>query len=489
MAASIVSSVDAGVYDAKTFTLKNGLTFYLIENHRIPVVAHMVVYKVGSADDPRGKSGLAHYMEHMMFKGPKGSASEKIMADVQKVGGAINASTGYDMTHYYEIVPKDNLEHVMKLEADRMKALEALPEQAAPELKVVLEEENMRMGNNPIMQFLQVMNAAFYKHHPYGTMPIGWRSEIETYTPEDVVELHKRWYSPENAIIVLSGDLTLSEAKDLANKYYGHIPGKNIKPRVRVKEPKLTSIINVTHYSDKVTQPYVLVMLPVPSYDPKNPQISNAIEMVTDILSNGANGILYRKLVEDLRVATSFSIGYDAYSLDDTNLQIVAQAAPGVDIEKLKQVMHKELQAVIEKGISQELLDKFKVQTLSGLDYIKDSLLAGAGHLISPLVKGVPLEQIENWPDLVKDLKLEDVNRSLKQYFGHKYYVQGVLLPEKKPVMQEVSVSDYKGLTDNKGETKASEIDTSVAGKLELPTKSPSKPLTKSKSKVTQKQK
>lgn len=420
------------LYNAQTFTLKNGLSVYLIENHRTPVVSHMVVYRVGSCEDPRGKTGLAHFMEHMMFKGPKGSDPERLMGDAQKVGGSVNASTNFDVTSYYEIVPKEHLEHFMKLEASRMRDLPVRLEDANPEIQVVLEEENMRMGNSPMMQFFRSVRGAYYRYHPYGKMPIGWRNEIENYTPEDVKNFHKNHYGPDNAFLILSGDLILAEAKILVEKYYGEIPSRDIPARKRLQEPPLKSVIHVTKFSDRVSEPFIYIMSSAPTYDVANPVPSQAIDIAAYALSNGATGILYRRLVEELKVANSFSISYDGETLDSSALVILASAAKGVTHLELEKKVREELAKIIETGLSEKQLEGFKIQVLSKLDYMKDSLLGGATDLIDPLIKGIPLEQIETWPDALKALKLDDVNKALTEHFAPQYYVAGYLLPEEE---------------------------------------------------------
>jgi zinc protease len=420
------------LYNAQTFTLANGLQVYVIENHRVPAVSHTVVYRVGSADDPRGKAGLAHYLEHMMFKGPKGSNPERLTEEVERVGGKINASTSFDVTQYYEIIPKEYLERMIQLEASRMGNLPVRPEDAAPELKVVLEEENMRMGNNPFMQFYAAVRAAFYRHHPYGVMPIGYRDEIKTYVSQDVKDFHQRFYGPDNALVILAGDITFSEAKALCEKHYGPVPKRGIAPRKRVVEPPFKSQIQVTHHSDRVSDPYVVMIMGAPSLDTKAPDKAYALDLGAYALSNSATGILYRRLVEELKVATSFSISYDPYELDAGCVMIIAQAVPGVSPEKLSEMIHAELKKFLEKGMTPQALETYKIQLLSGLDYRKDSLSAGGEGLVAPLIKGVPLETIETWPVALKGLSPEIVNGVLKETLLPISYVLGYLLPEKK---------------------------------------------------------
>ncbi len=422
----------SGLYNAKTFSLPNGLVFYIIPNHRVPVVTQIVVYKVGSADDPLGKSGLAHFLEHMMFKGPKGSTAADLMKKVGKVGGAINAVTSYDMTYYYESVPKGYLDSVMAAEADRMRAITVLDEQLNTEKQVVLDEQNMRIGNNPVSQFYSHLLSVFYRHHPYGTVPIGWRHEINTYNKQDVLDFHKRWYAPNNAFIILSGDINLFEARKLAEKYYADIPLVNDISRNRVSEPKLTYKINIAQRSDQISTPLVALVLNAPAYQKSKPNVSLALSCVCSILTNKANGILRRRLVEDLKIATDVNVYYNPNALDGAFIAILAEASAGVSEHKLADVLKTEIAMIVKNGIDKEIFANVKLQMLSGIDYLQDSLTYGAIPLIEPLVKGIALEDIENEPEYIKKLNISDINNSFKQYFSlHQGVVEGYLLPDK----------------------------------------------------------
>ncbi|HBN21750.1 MAG TPA: hypothetical protein DD412_00735, partial [Holosporales bacterium] len=264
------------------------------------------------------------------------------------------------------------------------------------------------------------------------------------------------------AFIILSGDLTLSKAKELCEKYYGGIAPAKQARRQRVKEPALESMVEITKTSARVAQPSVVLMMPAPTYDPENPIPAGALDLGIYGLSNSATGLLYRRLVEELKVATSFSLDYDPYQLDNTTITIVARSAPGISPEALKQAIQEEIKNFIEKGFTAEQLERLKTQSLSTLDYLKDSLLGGASHLVAPLIKHVPLEQIETWPEATKALKLEDVNEVLKTYLDPKYYVTGYLLPETgegspltKAPQKNTEVKEPEKIVEDKGKKKA----------------------------------
>lgn len=420
-------------YNVKTFTLDNGLDVYLVENHRTPVAGITVIYRVGSADDPRGKSGLAHFVEHMMFKGPKNSAPERIMRDAEAVGGSVNAMTNFDSTTYYEIVPKTHFEKFVGFEADRMRTLEVRQEDVTPEIKVVLEEENMRMGNNPFMQFMAAMRQTYFRHHPYGTMPIGYRNEIKSYTPKDVRDFYQNHYGPNNAFVILSGDVTLEEAKALMQKYFGDIPrrgGWSSKDRGRVIEPKLKHTAVIEKISDRVADPYVFIYASAPSVNQGDYTESDALSLGIFALTNQATGILHRRLVEEKKVASFVSIQYDPMTVNQDKLSIVTQSLEDVSLESLEHELEAALNEILQTGLSQKKLDQYKQELLIQGDYMKDSLLSGSDTLIAPLVANIPLERLEYWQSIVQTISVEDVNRALRTYLKPKYYVKGYLKPD-----------------------------------------------------------
>ena len=424
-------------FNAQSFTLKNGLTVYLVENHRTPVAGITVVYRVGSSDDPRGKAGLAHFVEHMMFKGPKGSSHEKVMRDAESVGGSVNAVTSYDWTKYYEIVPKEYFESFVKLESDRMRMIPARQEDVTPEIQVVLEEESRSLGNNPILQFIGAMEAAFFRHHPYGTLPIGYRSEIKAFSPEDVKAFHQAHYGPNNAFIMLSGDLTLDEAKSLMEKYFADIPrrgGWNDHNRNRVSEPPLNYNVIVEKSSDRVNTPYVRIQLPGFQAFPNHLDDADALDAAIYALVNPTSGLLYLELVEKQKVATFFSIQFNSDRVNADSISIMTQAAENVSKEQLLDAFKTALERVVETGITQKQLDQIKKEILVSGDYIKDSLLSGSDHLITPIIGGHDLKRYEHWHAYLDALTVDHVNAALKKYLSISNYVLGYLVPdETKP--------------------------------------------------------
>ena len=420
-------------YNIKSFTLENGLEVFLLENHRTPAVGITVVYRVGSADDPHGKSGLAHFVEHMMFKGEKGSIYERLMPEAEAVGGQVNATTHYDRTLYYEIVPKSHIETFIKYEAERMKFLPVRQEDVTSEMQVVLEEENMSVGNQPNMQFLSAVKSAFFIHHPYGVLPIGYRPEIESYTPEDVKQFHERHYGPNNAFVILSGDLTIEEAQSLMKKHFGDIPqrgGWERFDRDRVQHIPLTYSTTIEKKTDRVANPHILYDLPGLKLNPENLQEADALELGIYVLTNSQTGSLYRKLVEDLKLASFFYISFDMNRVDADAILMHAQSTNGVAKEELEAKIRQELTAALKQGITEKQLAAAKMELLLQGDYIKDSLLGGADNLIEPFIAGYPLDRLEHWQSVLKSLTVDEVNKALRKYLTIDHHVKGYLIPE-----------------------------------------------------------
>lgn len=419
----------AGLYNAKQGTLRNGLQVIVIENPRAPLVAQIIVYRVGGADDPIGKSGVAHYLEHMMFRGPKNSSHVKIMSLVESFGGQINATTSNDVTTYYEVVPKEHIEKLVRLEADRMRSLTVVPEQAALELKVVLEEQLMRVENSPYGKFFQEVEAAFYRHHPYGRPLIGWLHELKALTASDVKEFHDTWYAPNNATLLFVGDITFENAMALAKKYYEPIPRRATPKRQRVQEPPHTAQTAVTFHSDKIDTPSLVLLYQTPVYDPKNPAAFIAMELLEVLLGGTSTSYLYRRLVEDKKVATTVSVEGAKVSLDPRAMYVMVSASSFTSLNEVQAVYETELASILKKGFTAEEVAKVKKRILVSLAYLRDSLLMNADGVADALSIGVPMEHLENFPQLLEQVTVDEVNKVFRNLFNQPYTI-GYILPQ-----------------------------------------------------------
>src|SRR3984893_4035827 len=263
------------------FTLGNGLEVVVIPDHRAPVVTHMVWYRVGSADETAGKSGLAHFLEHLMFKGTKKNPLGRYSQTVATLGGQENAFTTDDYTTYYQRIPRERLKTLMEFESDRMTGLVLTDAAVKPELQVVLEEQNMRVANNPGARLGEQMEAALYLNHPYGRPVIGWRHEIEKLDREGALAFYRRFYTPNNAILVVAGDVTADEVRTLAEATYGKVERVvEVAPRDLPEDPLKAAAPTATLADPRVTQPSLRRIYLAPSATSAEPGESEPLDLL-----------------------------------------------------------------------------------------------------------------------------------------------------------------------------------------------------------------
>jgi zinc protease len=421
----------SGLFNPQSFTLKNGLQVVVLENHRADVVFHSIWYKIGAADDPCGKSGLAHYLEHLMFKGPAGSASARYQEEVTRIGGKYNAATGSDTTHYYTMVATEYLEKVVALEAARMRALTVIDSQAKTELGVILEERNMRLENSPIGRFLEILNARFLYNHPYRLPNIGWEHEIRGFTPVDVRSFYKKWYAPNNAIAIFAGDITLAKAKALAEKYYGGIPAKSLPPRRRLQEPPHRETIErIALEAEEIQVPYLLRLYQAPHFKMDNGKHTYAMQVLQYILEIDPWGLLYKPLVEEQKIATFVEVMHTVYTLDPTILFIMVQPAEGHTLLEVEEAINAQLTQILEQGIPLEAIERAKRQMIARAVFAHDSVFGGADDFGKKMALGIPITEIDNWIEYIKAVTPEEVNASARFVFGKNHHLTAHLLPK-----------------------------------------------------------
>ena len=324
-----------------TFTLGNGLQVVVIPDHRTPVVTQMIWYKVGSADETPGKSGLAHFLEHLMFKGTSKHPAGEFSQTVLKVGGNENAFTSTDYTGYFQRVPREELGRMMEFEADRMTGLILKDENVLPERDVVLEEYNMRVANNPDARLTEQIMAALYLNHPYGRPVIGWHQEIEKLDREDALAFYRRFYAPNNATLVIAGDVDAKEIRPMAERTFGAVPPQPAIPakRIRPQEPTPVAARTVTLADPRVEQPNCGVIIWCRPPPPPRPEKARRSTCSAQLIGGGSNSYLYRALVVDQPLAVSASAGYQGTSLDETQFTISASPKPGVEFSQIEQVI------------------------------------------------------------------------------------------------------------------------------------------------------
>ncbi len=422
----------AGVFNPETFILENGLRVVVIANHRLPVVTQMIWYRVGSADDPPGKSGLAHFLEHLMFKGTKTVAPREFSRLVARNGGRENAFTTNDSTAYYQTVAADRLELVMKLEADRMTNLVLTDKDVLPERDVILEERRSRIDNHPAALLDEQMSAALFLNHPYRIPVIGWKHEVERLTTEDALAFYRRFYAPNNAILIVAGDITAEKLRPLAEKYYGAIPSREAPERARLGEPPQRAARRVVLKSERVREPRWGRDYLAPSYAAGETRQAHALQVLEQILSGGSTSRLYKALVVEKKVAVSAGAHYGADALDLATFTVFGRPRPGIGMDRFEAAMEAELGRLLADGVSAEEVQRAKKRLLAGAIYARDSLRRGAVVIGRALTTGQTIEDVEEWPERIEAVTVDQVNEAARAVLVPSKSVTGLLLPAPK---------------------------------------------------------
>lgn len=416
---------EAKDFNAETFTLKNGLQVVVIPNHRTPVVTHMIWYKFGAADEPRGRSGIAHFLEHLMFKGTPHVPDGQFSLIVKRLGGNDNAFTTHDFTAFYQDIAVAHLPRVMEMEADRMQNLTLDDDQVNSERKVIIDERRQRIDNQPQAKFEEQLRSVVFINHPYGTPVIGWLHEMEGLTREDAMTVYKTWYAPNNAILVVSGDITAEELKPLAEKYYGDIPPIDVPERHRPLPAPMIAEMQVTYKDARVGVPLVTRVY-------RAPRGSDALELMTEIFGGSTTSRLYKDLVVTQGIAVSAGADYDPINLNDTTFSIYANPAPGVSVQQLEAALDSEVKKIASDGITQEELKSAQHRAVATRTYYLDSLQGPAILFGRALASGFSIDYLENWTDRINKLSVTDINKAAKSLFAAENIpVTGFLLPQR----------------------------------------------------------
>jgi len=404
LAAAFAAPALAGIGpQIANFTLSNGLEVIVIPDHRAPVVTHMVWYKVGSADETPGKSGLAHFLEHLMFKGTAKNPAGRF----------------------------SQLKDMMEFEADRMTGLVLTDEVVRPELNVVLEEQNMRVANNPAARLGEQMDAALYLNHPYGRPVIGWRHEIEQLNRDGALEFYRRFYTPNNAILVVAGDVTPEEVRALAQETYGKVPRvAETKPRLRPQEPVQEAPRTVTLADPRVTQPSLSRYYLVPSSTTAPAGESEALDLLTHILGHGPNSRLYRTLVVDKGVAVSAGASYDGTAVDNTRLSVFGTPKPETSLPQLEEAIDAVLADLIDNGVTAEELERAKSRMIANAVYANDNQRMLAQWYGASLATGATVEDVRAWPDRIRLVTADAVRDAARRWLDKRRSVTGYLVKD-----------------------------------------------------------
>jgi zinc protease len=422
-----------------SFTLGNGLQVLVIPDHRTPVVTQMIWYKVGSADETPGKSGLAHFLEHLMFKGTAKHPAGEFSQTVLRIGGNENAFTSTDYTGYFQRVPREQLPRMMEFEADRMTGLILKDENVLPERDVVLEEYNMRVANNPDARLTEQIMAALYLNHPYGRPVIGWHPEIEKLDREDALAFYRRFYAPNNAILVVAGDVEAKEVHSMAERTFGLVAAQPRIPerRLRPQEPEPVAPRTVTLSDPRVEQPSVKRYYLVPSANTAAAGESPALDVLAQLMGNGSNSYLYRALVVDRPLAVSASAGYQGTSLDATQFILSASPKQGVEFTQIEQVFDSVIADVAQNPVRAEDLERVKTQLIAEAIYAQDNQATLARWYGGALTTGLSVEDIRSWPDRIRAVTSDQVRAAAQKWLDKKRSVTGYLIKDVAPKREE----------------------------------------------------
>src|SRR4051794_20340801 len=415
-----------------SFTLPNGMQVVVIPDHRTPVVTQMVWYKVGSADETPGKSGLAHFLEHLMFKGTAAHPAGEFSQTVLRIGGNENAFTSTDYTGYFQRVPREQLAKMMEFEADRMTGLVLKDENVLPERDVVLEEYNMRLANNPEARLSEQIMAALYLNHPYGRPVIGWRQEIEKLDREDALAFYRRFYAPNNATLLIAGDVELDEVRPLAERTFGKIAPQPAIParRMRPQEPVPAAARTVTLSDPRVEQTGLRRYYLVPSATTAAKGESPALDVLAQLMGNGSNSYLYRALVVDKPLAVSASASYQGTAVDDTQFTISVSPKPGVDFAAVEQTIDAVIAEVAQNAVRAGDLERVKTQLIAEAIYAQDNQATLARWYGAAITTGLSIDDVRAWPDRIRSVTAEQVRAAAQKWLDKKRSVTGYLIKD-----------------------------------------------------------
>src|SRR5215204_908004 len=419
---------DGGGPEVSSFNLDNGLEVVVVPDRRVPVVTHMIWYRNGSADDPVGQSGIAHFLEHLMFKGTSRHPAGEFSQVVSALGGQENAFTSYDYTAYFQRVAREHLRTMMEFEADRMTGLVLDEAVVAPERDVVLEERRMRVETDPAAQLSEAMAAALFVRHPYGTPIIGWMHEIESLDREHALAYYRRFYTPENAILVVAGDVEPDEVRRVADATYGRVSPFGERPvRRRPREPEPRAARHVCVADPKVEQPTLQRLYLTPSCRTSATRDALGLELLAEVIGGGPTSYLYRKLVLERGIAVNAGSWYMGSAIEDTRFSVYAVPVEGTSLEALEAALDEAIAAVPDQALDVDAIERAKTRLVAETIYASDSQSSLARIYGSALAIGETLEDVRRWPAEIEAVLRADLTAVAEQFLKPPRSVTGYL--------------------------------------------------------------
>ena len=429
LALAAAGGAEAGVFFPRTFTLDNGLRVVVIENRRAPVVVQHVWYRVGAADEAPGEGGLAHFVEHLMFKGTGTRKPGEFSRIIERVGASDNAFTSYDYTAYFQRVAAHEIETVMRLEADRMRNLVLTDDVVLPERGVVEEERLMRTDNRPSAQLGEQMRRALFLNHPYGRPLIGWPGDIRRLDTAGARAFYRRHYAPNNAILIVAGDVSADRVRELARRHYGPVPRRAVPPRARPAEPPHHAARRVVLKSPRQRVPSWSRIYLAPSFAADPDGHAYALEVLAEVLGGGTTSRLYRRLVVDLGIVTGAGAWYSGGGLDHGTFGVHVGLKPDSDVGAIEAVLDRELDAALGEGFDEVGVARARKGLAAAAVYARDGIGAGAHAFGRAFTQGRTVEDVEAWPERIAAVTPEQVLAAAKNVLDLRRSVTGILLP------------------------------------------------------------
>ena len=415
-----------------TFTLSNGLKVVVIEDHRVPVVTHMVWYRAGAAEDPWGTSGIAHFLEHLMFKSTGKLKSGEFSRTITRLGGRDNATTTHDTTFYFQRVAKEHLRAVMQLEADRMVNLRLVEEEVATERDVILSERRSNVDGNPLSLLSEQMLAALFQNHPYGRPSIGWEHEMAKLSRQDAIRFYKNYYAPNNAVLVVAGDVTPEEVRTLAQATYGrNRPNRTLAHPLRADEPKPIAARRVQLVDGRAGARILLRYYPTPSFASGPPGAGESLELLARIIGGDDTSRLYRRLVVE-KLASTAGANFSSAGRDSGRLQFVIIPLEGVAIDKVEAVLDSVISEVRDQGVTEVELDRAKSALEAVRVFETDDQMQLARRYGEGVAFGQSLADIAGLAARVQAKTVDDIKRIANEYLLIERSVTGTLVEPQK---------------------------------------------------------
>jgi zinc protease len=430
--------------DTTEHQLANGLRLIVKTDRRAPVVVMMLAYKVGAVDEVNGVTGVAHVLEHMMFKGTPATPAGEYSRLIAAAGGRDNAFTSNDFTGYFATLGKSQLELALRLEADRMTNLILSPDEFAKEIKVVMEERRWRTDDRPRSLTYEQLMATALTAHPYRHPVIGWMNDLENMRAADAREFYQRWYTPNNGTLVVVGDVEPQDVLALVNKYFGSIPSRELPARKPQDEPPQLGIRRVT-VKAPAEQPYVFMVFRAPALrDAENDWEPYALEMLAAVLDGSQAARLNRSLVREERVASSADASYDGIARGPGFFYLSATPTTGKTAADVERGLRREMAKIIEKGVTREELERARAQAVAQQVFERDSMFFQARQIASLETAGISHRTLDTQLRKLREVTAEQVREVARKYFRDDQLTIATLDPQ--PVAGVKRAPPPKGL-------------------------------------------